>query len=195
MSQAKAQKPEIIILSALSTVDRAIGKNGKVPWPLIPEDAQHFQEITEGHTVIMGRRTWEEDLEKCPLERRCNLVITSHPERYAIADRCRKFILGLTFFSSLPAALDHVQDQEKAFIIGGASIYAQALQIADTLDLTLVQGQYEADTFFPAYEHLLGTEFQLEEKIQRSGYCFVLYRRISSVALESYGEGSVPSDF
>lgn len=189
MPQAKAQKPEIIILSALSTVDRAIGNKGKVPWPMIPEDAHHFQVATEGHTVIMGRKTWEEDLEKCPLEKRCNVVITSHPEHYAIAERCRRFILGLTFVTSLQAALDQVQAQEKAFIIGGASIYAQALPIADTLDLTLVQGQYQADTFFPAYEHLLGTEFQLEEQIQRSGYSFVLYRRISSVSLESY-EGS-----
>ncbi len=195
MPQAKAQKTEMIILSALSGVDRAIGKNGKVPWPLIPEDAQHFQEVTQGHTVIMGRKTWEEDLEKCPLEKRCNVVITSHPERYAIAERCRKFVLGLTFVTSLQAALDQVQDKEKAFIIGGASIYAQALQIADTLDLTLVKGQYEADTFSPPYEHLLGTEFQLEEKIQRSGHGFIRYRRVSPVSLASHGEGSAPSDF
>jgi dihydrofolate reductase len=189
MPPAKAQKPEIIIISALSSTDRAIGYEGKVPWPLISEDAHHFQAVTEGHTVIMGRKTWEEDLEKCPLEKRCNVVITSHPEQYAIADRCRKFVLGLTFVTSLPAALDQVQDQEKAFIIGGASIYAQALPIADTLDLTLVEGQYEADTFFPPYEHLLGTEFNLEHQIQGSGYSFVLYRRVSSIGLENHGEG------
>jgi len=77
--------PEIVIIAALAAKNRAIGKNGKVPWH-IPEDSQRFQAETMGHPIIMGRKTWSEDIERRPLPNRLNIVITNHPDRYPMTD-------------------------------------------------------------------------------------------------------------
>ncbi|MCS6815692.1 MAG: dihydrofolate reductase [Cyanobacteria bacterium] len=170
--------PEIVIIAALAERNRVIGRHGKVPWH-IPEDSKRFQSLTRGHAVIMGRKTWSEDLEKCPLQQRRNIVITQHPEHYQVADRCRDYPLGLRFVPSLWAALREVEDEDKVFIVGGASIYAQALPLADVLDLTLVEGDYDGDVYFPKYEHLLGSEFEQVTVEHHPGFRFETYRRIS----------------
>jgi dihydrofolate reductase len=172
-------KPEIIIISALAQSNRVIGKNGKVPW-LIPEDSQRFQEVTWGYPVIMGRKTWDDDLEECPLAGRHNIVITSHPPTQNRSETGLPADTELAFVTSLDAALEKAVGAAKAFIVGGASIYAQALAIADVLDLTRVAGDYDGDTFFPAYEQLIGTEFVLDTQDDRPGFSFVTYRRSRS---------------
>jgi dihydrofolate reductase len=171
------KKPEIIIIAALAKSNRLIGKNGKVPWS-IPEDSQRFQAVTHGYPVIMGRKTWEHDLEKCPLANRLNIVITSTPQNAEVSEAGLRLALGVSFVTSLDEALKKADDAEKIYIVGGASIYTEALAIADTLDLTLVEGNYEGDTFFPPYEHLIGTQLTLATQLDRPGFSFVTYHRV-----------------
>lgn len=169
-------QPEIIIIAALGRSNRVIGKQGKLPWS-IPEDSQRFKAVTLTHPIIMGRTTWESDLNRCPLPDRWNIVVSSSPQRLQTSDRCQEFEAGLNFVASLEEAIQLVHHQQKAYIVGGASIYAQALEIADTLDLTLVDGEYEGDRFFPPYEHLIGTQFDRVSQEVHPGFSFELYRR------------------
>jgi dihydrofolate reductase len=171
---------EIIIIAALAESNKVIGKNGKVPWT-IPEDSQRFQKLTLNHSVIMGRKTWEYDLEKKPLANRTNIVISSSPSKLGIAENCPDYPFKLFFVKSLEEALEKSEDREKVFIAGGSSIYAQALKLADTLELTLVEGNFEGDTFFPEYQHLIGKQFELVGKEVNPGFRFETYRRINNL--------------
>jgi dihydrofolate reductase len=124
--------------------NRVIGSGGKIPWRL-PEDLQFFKAQTSGHTIVMGRKTWE-SLGR-PLPRRRNVVVS------------RTLAPGTT---TLPGALvapnlDAVAalpPMGDVWIIGGAEIYAQALPHCAELYLTHVVGAPEGDAFFPPYENL-----------------------------------------
>ena len=106
----------------------------------IPGDLKYFREQTAGHTVIMGRKTLESLPGGKPLPKRRNIVLTRQ-------DRC---FPGTETFPSLHEALAHCNDKEEVFIIGGASVYAEALPLAQKLYLTIVDDfPSEADTFFP----------------------------------------------
>jgi dihydrofolate reductase len=124
----------------------AIGKNneigkGNTLLCRLPADLKHFKEITSGHAVIMGRKTFE-SLPKGPLPNRRNIVL-SRNENLKIE--------GAEIYSSLDAALIKLIDEKEVFIIGGAQIYAQALPLADKLYLTKIHAGFpEADAFFPA---------------------------------------------
>jgi dihydrofolate reductase len=171
--------PEIIIIAALSEVDRAIGKNGKVPWT-IPHDTQRFQSLTWGHAVIMGRKTWEDDVEKCPLPQRYNVVLSSQPQPTDVDPECLQNSLGLEFASSLAAAFDKTKTFQKVFIVGGAGVYAETLAIADTWELTIVAGNYSGDTFFPEYRSLIGTKFELVNIEHQPGFRYETYAKIDN---------------
>lgn len=170
-------QPEIIIIAALAESNRVIGKNGKLPWK-IPRDAQRFQELTIGHAVIMGRKTWEFDVEKQPLIDRYNVVISNSITLDEIASLQLQYPLNLAFVSSLSEALKMVKNHNKIFIAGGASIYSQSLNLADTLELTLIEGDFQGDTFFPEYEFLIGDQFAIINKGTHTGYRFETYKRI-----------------
>lgn len=118
--------------------DRAIGSNGKIPWHL-PEDLKHFKEITSGNTIIMGRKTWE-SLPHRPLPGRDNIVISRNPDYVT---------KGALLTSSLQNAIEAAEG-DIAFVIGGESIYREALPFCSLLYLTLVDiATPYADTFFP----------------------------------------------
>ena len=109
----------------------------------LPADLKHFKEITSGHTIIMGRKTFD-SLPKGPLPNRKNIVISRNPELK---------IEGATVYSSLDYALLKLIDEKEVFIIGGAQIYEQALPFADKLYLTRIHAAFpEADTFFPSID-------------------------------------------
>ncbi|MDF9831793.1 dihydrofolate reductase [Parabacteroides sp. PF5-6] len=117
----------------------AIGKDQRLLWHL-PNDLKLFKMLTTGHTIIMGRNTFE-SLPNGALPNRQNIVITSNRNRT---------YPGVSIAHSLPEALELCQDEEEAFIIGGSMVYNEALQFADTLYLTRVYHRFEdADTFFP----------------------------------------------
>ncbi|MGL5034738.1 MAG: dihydrofolate reductase, partial [Microcystaceae cyanobacterium] len=151
--------------------------NGKLPWK-IPRDVQRFKELTIGHAVIMGRKTWEFDVEKKPLINRYNVVISNSTTPDEIVRLQLQHPLNLAFVSSLSEALKKVQNHDKIFIVGGASIYSQFLNIADTLELTLVEGDFQGDTFFPEYEFLIGNQFAMVNQATYTGYRFETYQRI-----------------
>ena len=130
-----------MIISIIVVIGRnnEIGKGNELLCHL-PADLKHFKEITSGHTIIMGRKTFD-SLPKGPLPNRKNIIISRNPELK---------IEGATVYSSLDYALLKLIDEEEVFIIGGAQIYEQALPIADKLYLTRIHAAFpEADTFFP----------------------------------------------
>ena len=132
----------------------AIGKQGGLLCHL-PADLQHFKQITSGHTVIMGERTYL-SLPKHPLPNRKNIVISDNPafnDPQAIVVR------------SIPEALKHVDANEEAFIIGGGMVYRQFMTIADKLYITHIHHTWQdADTFFPVIEQEVWQQTATEER-------------------------------
>jgi dihydrofolate reductase len=171
-------RPEIIIIAALSAINRVIGHEGKLPWS-IPADSQRFQDLTQGYAVIMGRKTWESDLKRCPLPQRYNIIVSSQPQLGEIETDCLSKSLGAELVSSLTMAIAKAQKFQKIFIVGGAGIYAEALAIADTWELTLVEGDYQGDTFFPEYQSLVGEKFRLVNVENHQGFRYETYRKIA----------------
>jgi dihydrofolate reductase len=116
--------------------NNAIGKNNKLLWHL-PKDLKHFKELTTGHTVIMGRKTF--DSVGRPLPNRRNIVVTKQNIN----------IEGCEVVNSLDAALILALGEAEVDIIGGAEIYRQAMHLTNYIHLTIVHQSFEADTFFP----------------------------------------------
>ncbi len=132
--------PKISIICAIAE-NRAIGKNNKLLWH-IKKDFQYFKEKTLGHVIAMGQKTYE-SIGK-PLPGRTTIVISNdesfNPE-------------GIIVTRSIEEGLEKAKELEKeeVFICGGASIYAQTINLADKLYLTIVEKEFDADTFFPDY--------------------------------------------
>ena len=152
---------KLIIIAAIAR-NRVIGKNGKLPWH-IPEDLARFKQLTTGHTVLMGRNTFD-SLDR-PLSNRLNIIITS------------RVINGVRTYPSLDYALQALKNEQEVFVIGGGKIYAQALKLADELHLTLIDREVDGDTFFPPYEEFLRNNFQLVHEERRTGFSFLDYVR------------------
>ncbi|WP_134683215.1 dihydrofolate reductase [Brevibacillus migulae] len=134
--------------------NRLIGKNNELPWHL-PADLQYFKRITSGHTVIMGRKTYE-SIGK-PLPNRKNLVITR--------DHTLK-LEGCTICTSVSEVLETVGKEEEAFVIGGAEVYKQFLPVADRMYITFIDESFEGDAYFPSYEEDQWKLIQSEQGIQ-----------------------------
>lgn len=123
--------------------NRVIGNNNKMPWHL-PKDLQHFKETTSGHTIIMGRKTYESIGR--PLPNRTNVVITTN-EQIDLPETVDKI-------NDIQTVLNWNQDDpdEVYFIIGGGMIYKQMLPYADRLHITLIDHDFQGDTFFPDFD-------------------------------------------
>lgn len=130
----------ISIIAAVAK-NRAIGfQNKLIYW--LPNDLKRFKTLTTGHTIIMGRNTFL-SLPKGALPNRRNIVLS----------RSQKVFPGCDVYASLEEALKHCAPDEDIYVIGGASVYRQALKIADRLCLTEIDDTpADADTFFPPYE-------------------------------------------
>ena len=126
--------------------NRAIGfKNKLIYW--LPNDMKRFKSLTTGHTIIMGRNTYL-SLPKGALPNRRNIVLSRQYRSVGFPNPP-----GCETFASLEEALKHCAADEDIYIIGGASVYRQAMPIADRLCLTEVDDTpAEADTFFPSYK-------------------------------------------
>ena len=128
----------MLTLIAAVAKNGAIGLDNKLLYCL-PNDLKRFKALTMGHTIIMGRHTFE-SLPKGALPNRRNVVLT----------RGKKAFPGAEVFASLADALASCRPEENIYIIGGASVYAEALPLADRLCLTHIHATPpEADTFFP----------------------------------------------
>ena len=143
---------KINIIAAVAR-NRAIGYNGDMAY-FIKEDLRRFRQLTTGHTVIMGRRTFH-SLPKGALPNRRNIVLSRTETNFP----------GCNVYTSLSEALKHIADNEEAFIIGGASLYKEGLAVANRLYLTEIDAVPPyADVFFPEYDD--GT-WQIETKEER----------------------------
>ena len=143
-----------MILSIIVAVGKnnEIGEGNRLLWHL-PAELKHFKEITTGHTIIMGRKTFE-SLPKGPLPNRRNIVISRNPELK---------IGGAEVYSSLELALLKTINDDEVFIIGGAQIYRQTFPDADKLYLTKVHAEFpQADTFFPEINYAEWKEISRE---------------------------------
>lgn len=116
--------------------NRVIGRDGSLPWHL-PADLRRFRELTRGHAVVMGRRTWESIGR--PLPERRNVVVTGRTLD----------VPGAESFASLGAALAAVADDPEPFVIGGERLYAAALPEATRIQRTLVHASPAGDAHFP----------------------------------------------
>lgn len=153
------------LIAALAS-NNCIGKGGKLPWN-IPEDMQHFKDVTMGHPVLMGRKTWESIPEKFrPLPKRKNLVIT-RDANYPVPNE-------VEVHTSITEALEH-HPGEEIMVIGGADIYRQTLDVAETLYITHVYRSVDGDAFFPEIKPDVWKETEREE---REGFAFVTYKKI-----------------
>lgn len=146
-----------------------IGKNGELPWH-IPEDLQRFKKITQGHVVLMGRKTYESILKRLgkPLPNRTNVVITRQ--------RDYPFPPDVKSFASLEAALEALQNEPTVFVIGGSEIYRQIMSQVHTLHITHVHQTVEGNAFFPQIDPTVWEKSSTEEG---PGWTYVVYRRRS----------------
>ena len=151
----------LIIIAAIAR-NRVIGKDGKIPWQ-IPEDLQRFKQLTTGHTVLMGRRTFD-SLDR-PLPNRLNIVITS------------RVINGVRTYPSLEYALQALKNEKEVFVIGGGKIFTEALRLTDELYLTIIEREVDGDVFFPPYEEYVRDHFHLVREERRTGFTFLDYVR------------------
>lgn len=153
----------LAIIAAISR-NRGIGRNGTLPWQ-ISEDLRRFKRLTMGHVVLMGRKTWVSLGKALPGRR--NVVLS------------RSRLEGVETFSSIEEALAALHSEQRIFVIGGGEVYAHCLERADELYLTVVDREVDADTFFPPYEHLVGTRFSLTGIEPHDGFRFEDYRRLA----------------
>ncbi len=147
----------------------AIGKNGNL-LARLPEDMKRFREITTGHTVVMGRKTYE-SFPKRPLPDRVNCVIS----------RTQKEIEGAEVFGSVEEFLQYAKGvNDEIFVIGGGEIYSQFLPYCDKAYITRVYESFEGDTFFTDIDALPEWEaVKSSDIIETNGFkiCFIDYVR------------------
>lgn len=148
--------------------NRAIGRENKLIYWL-PNDLKRFKQLTTGHTIVMGRHTFE-SLPKGALPNRRNVVLS----------RSQTSFPGCDTYTSLEEALQHCNPEEDIYIIGGASVYEQALPLADRLYLTEIDDTPAgADAFFPPYDDWSIVSKEEHEKDEKHpfNYAFVDYVR------------------
>lgn len=161
-------KPVISIIVAIAQ-NYAIGKDNRLLWH-ISDDLKRFKRLTEGHTIVMGKRTYY-SLPKRPLQNRRNLVITDIPG---------ETIEGCVMAYSLNDAISKMEAGAENFIIGGGSVYSQFLPLADKLYLTVVHKNFEADTFFDDINFKEWKETYREDRSNDEfAYSFINLQRIS----------------
>ena len=150
-------RSEIILVVAMG-LNRVIGCGDKLPW-ILKSDLRHFRKLTMGHTVVMGRMTYE-SIGK-PLEGRRNIVMT-HDPLYK-----REGIETVTGFATLMAAI--AKDHNKVFVIGGGNLYRQAILLADKIIVTEVKVSVYGDTYFPEIDRRCFKEISRLKNIQEEG--------------------------
>ncbi len=158
----------IISIVVAIAENHAIGKDNKLLWYL-PNDLKHFKTITSGHTVIMGRKTY--DSVGKPLPNRRNIIIT----------RQQIDIPGCEVVNSLDQAIALCKTEEEVFIVGGAEIYRQSMTITNKIYLTIVHHNFEGDTYFPDIEENIWIETEREDhdpdEKNKLAYSFITLER------------------
>ena len=163
--EVKTKDITIIVAAAENNV---IGKDNELIWHL-SDDLKRFKNLTNGHHIIMGRKTFESFPK--PLPNRTHIVITRQ-ENYNVPE-------GVIVVNSLADAIDKAKEDNQPFIIGGGEIYKQALLFADKIELTRVHHTFEGDTFFPEIDtnHWKETErkFHTADEKHKHAFSFITY--------------------
>jgi dihydrofolate reductase len=159
----------MIILIAAVAENYALGKNNDLLWHL-PLDFKRFKEITSGHYIIMGRKTFESFPK--PLPNRTHVIITRQKDfKYE----------GCIVAQDIEKAIAICPKNEDLFIIGGGEIYAQSIHLADQLDITRVHHSFDADVFFPEIDpevwELISETFNPKDEKHLFDYTFQKYSR------------------
>lgn len=163
-------KPTLSLIAAMST-SRVIGRDNQLPWHL-PADLKHFKATTMGKPILMGRKTYESIGR--PLPGRLNLVLSRQADLQ---------IQGCTVVSSVQAAMAHVQAQDapELMVIGGGQLYAQTIDQADRLYLTVVETDIEGDAHFPEFDEaqfkITASEAHAADQANPYVYHFLTYKR------------------
>ncbi len=160
----------ITLIAAIGNKN-ALGKNNQLLWKL-PKDLKHFKTLTENHPVVMGRKTYESIGKALP--NRTNIVV-SRKENW--------FQEGILIVSTLKEALKFAKKiNEDFFVIGGGEIYKQTMDAAEKLEITKVEGDFEADTFFPKIDPKIWqkTNEECHSKDDKNEYdfCFQTFEKI-----------------
>ena len=154
--------------------NREIGVDNQLLWHL-PKDLKHFKELTSGHPIIMGRKTYE-SIGK-PLPNRTNIVISRKNDW---------FEEGILIVGSIKEALKFAKKiDENVFVIGGGTIYEQTIDLADQLEITVVDASLDADTYFPKIDEKIWQKTQetCHEKDEKNQYdfCFQTFTKKTGV--------------
>lgn len=163
------------IISMIFAMDqnRLIGKNNDLPWH-IPDDMAYFKRTTEGHSVLMGRKTYESFGSK-PLPRRQNIIMTQN--RQFTADGC-------AVIHTVEEALKLISEtkDEEFFIIGGSEIYKLFMPHADRLYITHIEAAFEGDAYFPDYNEAEWKEIRrvkgVKDEKNPYDYYYTVYERV-----------------
>ena len=168
MNESEASK-EITLIAAVSE-NNALGKNNQLIWHL-SEDLKRFKRLTQGHSIIMGRKTFESMPKALP--NRKNIILTRNKGYKA---------QNAWVVHTIEEALKLTEGDSQPFIIGGGEIYKLFLYHADRIELTRVHGNFEADTFFPEIDYknweLVEEEKHLSSENQPYDYSYLKFRKI-----------------
>ena len=145
-----------------------IGAGGVIPWH-VPGEMAYFKQVTLGHPIVMGRKTWE-SLPRKPLPGRRNLVITRNPAFFAP---------GAEVVTSLDDALARCADASEVFVIGGAELFAQALPLVQRAYVTEIDADFSGDTFFAPLDSAQWREVSRRAGASSPPHDFVTYERRS----------------
>jgi dihydrofolate reductase len=160
----------MITMVAAMAENNALGKDNDLLWHL-PDDFKRFKQITSGHYIIMGRKTFESFPK--PLPNRTHVIITRqkdyHPEGCVVVD-------------SMEKAIEACPKNKDIFIIGGGEIYTLGMNFADSIELTRVHESFEADTFFPEIDksrwNLISEEYHPKDEKHKFDFTYQTFTRI-----------------
>ncbi len=163
------EKEQVITIIAAVAENNVIGKDNDLIWHL-SDDLKHFKDLTSGHHIIMGRKTFESMPKALP--NRTNVVITRQDDFSAE---------NVIVAGSLQEALEVAKEDPQPFIIGGGEIYKQALQFTDRIELTRVHHSFEGDTFFPEINTVVwkevDTKFHAKDEKHEYDFTFIRYEK------------------
>lgn len=160
----------ITIIAAIGK-NNALGKDNRLLWQL-PKDLKHFKTLTENHPIVMGRKTYESIGRALP--NRTNIVISQKKDW---------FQEGILIVSTIKEALKFAKKiDENVFVIGGGKIYEQTIDLADKLEITRVDGDFEADVFFPKINLKVWRKVNevphTKDETNPYDFCFETYEKI-----------------
>ena len=160
----------MIIQIAAASENNVLGNDNKLVWHL-PDDSKRFKQITTGHYIIMGRKTFESFPK--PLPNRTHVVITRQ-KNYVVPEGC-------LVVNSLEEALEISPKNEPVFIVGGAEIYRQSLSISDKIELTRVHASCEGDAFYPEIDaqiwKITAEDFHPKDEKHALDFTYITYQK------------------